>query len=120
MSAPATSPLFKAIILLTCSAFLFSVMGVCIRYASHSVDNATIVFFRNFIGLFIFLPLIVNKGTSFFKTEKLWMHTWRSVVGLTAMYGFFYAIANVDRIINKLKKNRQHFHKERLDENEFR
>jgi len=95
MSAPAAPHLLKAILLLTCSAFLFSVMGVCIRYASATVDNATVVFFRNFVGLFIFLPFIFNKGIVFFKTEKLWMHTWRAVVGLTAMYGFFYAIAHL-------------------------
>lgn len=95
MSAPATPHLLKAVLLLTCSAFLFSVMGVCIRYASATVDNATVVFFRNFVGLFIFLPFIFNKGIDFFKTEKLWMHTWRAVVGLTAMYGFFYAIAHL-------------------------
>lgn len=95
MSKPAPSQLLKALACLTFAAFLFSIMSVCIRYASHSVDNATIVFFRNFIGLFIFVPLLLNKGVSFFKTEKLWMHTWRSVVGLTAMYGFFYAIANL-------------------------
>lgn len=95
MSVASPSHLIKAIVFLTCSAFLFSVMGVCIRFASHTVDNATVVFFRNFVGLFIFLPLIFNKGISFFKTEKLWMHTWRSVAGLTAMYGFFYAIAHL-------------------------
>ncbi|GAA5187025.1 DMT family transporter [Acinetobacter kookii] len=70
-------------------------MGVCIRYASHTVDNPTIVFFRNFVGLFIFLPLICSKGIGFFKTEKIWMHSWRAVIGLIAMYGFFYAIAHL-------------------------
>ncbi len=89
------SQLMKAIMCLTLSALLFSVMGVCIRYASHTVDNPTIVFFRNVVGLCIFLPFIFNKGIGFFKTEKLWMHTWRSVVGLIAMYGFFYAIAHL-------------------------
>ncbi len=88
-SGSAQQNLLKAIMLLTCSAFLFSLMGVCVGYASETVDNATVVFFRNFIGLFIFIPFIFNKGLGFFKTEKLWMHTWRSVVGLTAMYGFF-------------------------------
>ncbi|MDV2439294.1 DMT family transporter [Acinetobacter gerneri] len=88
-------PLIRAICYLTLSAFLFSIMGVCIRFASQSVDNYSIVFFRNFVGIFIFLPLIFNKGTAFFKTEKLWMHTWRSVIGLAAMYGFFYAIAHL-------------------------
>lgn len=70
-------------------------MGICIRYASQTVDNYTIVFFRNFVGLILFLPLIMKQGASFVKTEKLWMHTWRSLVGLAAMYGFFYAIAHL-------------------------
>ena len=96
MSLPTSSRnLFTALALLTCSAFLFSLMGVCIRYASHTVDNPTIVFFRNFVGLFIFLPLICSKGIGFFKTEKIWMHSWRAVIGLIAMYGFFYAIAHL-------------------------
>lgn len=87
--------LFLAIGCLTISALLFSVMGICIRYASHSVDNYTIVFFRNVVGLILFLPFIFKQGIGFVKTEKLWMHTWRSVVGLAAMYGFFYAIAHL-------------------------
>jgi drug/metabolite transporter (DMT)-like permease len=87
--------LLKAIGFLTCSALLFSIMGICIRYASHTVDNATIVFFRNMIGLFIFIPYMFKYGISHFKTDKIWMHTWRSLVGLIAMYGFFYAIAHL-------------------------
>ena len=87
--------LFLAIGCLTTSALLFSIMGICIRYASHTVDNYTIVFFRNVVGLILFLPFIFKQGTGFVKTEKLWMHTWRSIVGLAAMYGFFYAIAHL-------------------------
>ncbi|MGN5764849.1 DMT family transporter [Acinetobacter calcoaceticus] len=87
--------LFLAIGCLTISALLFSVMGICIRYASHTVDNYTIVFFRNVVGLILFLPFIFKQGMGFVKTEKLWMHTWRSIVGLAAMYGFFYAIAHL-------------------------
>lgn len=94
MTSAPSDPL-KAVACLIVSAFLFSIMGVCIRYASHSVDNSTVVFFRNFVGLFIFIPLLIQKGPSFFKTEKLWMHLWRSIVGLSAMYGFFYAIAHL-------------------------
>lgn len=87
--------LFLAIGCLTISALLFSVMGICIRYASQSVDNYTIVFFRNLVGLVLFLPFIFKQGIHFVKTEKLWMHTWRSLIGLAAMYGFFYAIAHL-------------------------
>lgn len=95
MSTTTPQNIPKAIGFLMLSALLFSIMGVCIRYASHTVDNATIVFFRNAVGLLIFLPLILQKGSTFFRTEKLWMHTWRSIVGLVAMYGFFYAIAHL-------------------------
>jgi len=96
MDSPQTNRnLFMAIGCLTISALLFSVMGICIRYASHTVDNYTIVFFRNVVGLILFLPFIFKQGIGFVKTEKLWMHTWRSIVGLSAMYGFFYAIAHL-------------------------
>lgn len=87
--------LSKALIFLMVSALLFSIMGVCIRYVSATVDNYTVVFFRNAVGLIIFIPMLFKQGLSFIKTDKLWMHTWRSIVGLSAMYGFFYAIANL-------------------------
>ncbi|WP_436862585.1 DMT family transporter [Acinetobacter haemolyticus] len=88
-------PVVLAIACLTFAALLFSLMGICIRYASHTVDNYTIVFFRNLAGLILFLPFIAKQGIGFVKTEKLWMHTWRSLIGLAAMYGFFYAIAHL-------------------------
>ncbi len=96
-SLPMTSnhDLRAALALLTISAFLFASMGILIRLASHTVDNATIVFFRNAVGLIFILPLVLRLGISNLKTTKLWMHTWRAVIGLTAMYGFFYAIAHM-------------------------
>ncbi|WP_374296486.1 DMT family transporter [Acinetobacter sp.] len=90
-----TSNIRTALFLLTISAFLFATMGVLIRLASHTVDNAAIVFFRNAIGLIFIFPLVIRSGFQNLKTQKLWMHTWRAVIGLIAMYGFFYAIAHM-------------------------
>ena len=90
-----SSDIRKALLLLAASACLFSAMGVLIRLASHTVDNATIVFFRNAIGLIFILPLVLRLGFNNLKTTKFMMHAWRSIVGLTAMYGFFYAIAHM-------------------------
>ena len=90
-----TNAVAKALLCLMTSALMFSIMGVCIRFASETVDNPTVVFFRNAVGLFIFIPMLLKHGFSFIKTDKLWMHTWRSIVGLAAMYGFFYAIAHL-------------------------
>jgi len=70
-------------------------MGVLIRMASETVDNPTVVFFRNLVGLLVLLPFFLIKGVHQLKTQRIWMHTWRSLVGLLAMYGFFYAIAHL-------------------------
>lgn len=93
------SPVAKGLVLLTLSSMLFASMGVFIRFASQTTDNATVVFFRNLTALCILVPWFASRGWHAFlgniKTEKLWMHTWRSVIGLAAMYGFFYAIAHM-------------------------
>lgn len=98
MSQPATpqqEPIWRALALLTLSAFLFATMGVCIRFASHTVNNETIVFMRNLTGTMILLPLVLVHGVAIFKTSVFGQHLWRAIVGLAAMYGFFYAIANL-------------------------
>jgi len=59
----------------------------------HKVSIITRLYFS--VGLVLFLPFIFKQGIHFVKTEKLWMHTWRSLIGLAAMYGFFYAIAHL-------------------------
>jgi len=93
---PQTTPqIGRGLALLALSAFLFAWMGVFIRLASHSIDNMTVVFFRNLVGLCMLAPFTLSRGATHLKTDKLWMHGWRAVVGLAAMYGFFYAIAHL-------------------------
>ena len=81
--------------LLALSALLFAGMGVLIREASATVNNENIVFFRNFIGVIFFLPLLLSKGIRPFKTKRLKSHLMRTSYGLAAMYCFFYAIAKL-------------------------
>ncbi len=92
--APIQSTL-RGLALLTLSALLFSAMGVLIRMASYSVNNETIVFMRNLTGTILLLPLVAVHGVNLFKTQVPLQHLWRALVGLAAMYGFFYAIANL-------------------------
>jgi drug/metabolite transporter (DMT)-like permease len=81
--------------LLACSALLFSLMGVGIREVSTSVNNESVVFFRNLVGVLFFLPLILFKGWRPLQTARIRSHLWRSGYGLAAMYCFFYAIAHL-------------------------
>ncbi len=81
--------------LLALSALLFSLMGVGIREVSVSVNNESVVFLRNLVGVLFFLPLILFKGLRPLKTTRLKSHLLRTTYGLAAMYCFFYAIAHL-------------------------
>lgn len=81
--------------LLALSALLFSFMGGAIREVSASVNNESVVFFRNLVGVLFFLPLILLRGVQPLKTVRLKSHLWRTTYGLAAMYCFFYAIAHL-------------------------
>ena len=81
--------------LLALSALLFSLMGVGVREVSTSVNNESVVFFRNLVGVLFFLPLILLKGVAPLKTTRLKAHLWRTGYGLAAMYCFFYALAHL-------------------------
>ncbi|WP_220813162.1 DMT family transporter [Pseudomonas paralcaligenes] len=96
MSLPSRSSRpVQGALLLALSALLFSLMGVGIREVSSGVNNESVVFFRNLVGVLFFLPLMLLKGTGPLKTGRLKSHMWRTTYGLAAMYCFFYAIAHL-------------------------
>ena len=75
-------------------AFLFATMGMCIKYAAPYFNTAEIVFYRGLIGMLVLWMLTASQGISL-KTAHPWMHTWRSLVGVTAMGCWFYAITQM-------------------------
>lgn len=90
------SPVLRGAALLALSAVLFATMGVFIRLASETVGNEIVVFARNVVGLALLLPvMLLRREGGGFRTEVFGRHLWRTLTGLTAMYGFFYAIAHL-------------------------
>lgn len=75
-------------------AFLFATMGVFVKYASASFTTAEIVFYRGLIGMAVLWWLARRQGIGL-ATHHPWMHGWRSLVGVTAMSGWFYAITKM-------------------------
>ena len=76
------------------SAFIFSSMAVCVKFASSHFNAAELVFYRGVIGV-VFMAVYAHlRGTSL-RTSVLPMHIWRSVVGVVALSAWFYAIANL-------------------------
>jgi len=75
-------------------AFLFATMGVCIKYAAAYFNTAEIVFYRGLIGMLALWLLSASQGTTL-KTRYPWMHAWRSLVGVSALGCWFYAITQM-------------------------
>ncbi len=75
-------------------AFFFATMGVFVKYASASFTTAEIVFYRGLIGMLVLWWLTRRQGISL-ATRHPWMHGWRSLVGVTAMSGWFYAVTQM-------------------------
>lgn len=77
------------------AGFMFACMGGLIKLLSKELSNEIIVFFRNAFGLLVLLPVLYRQGLGHLKTDKLYFHFLRSLVGLTAMYTFFFGIRHI-------------------------
>lgn len=76
------------------TALCYAVTGVLVRMVSADMHNASVVFYRNAVGLLFCMPLLWQYGRSLFQTQVLSWHVWRALVGLTAMYLYFYSLAH--------------------------
>ena len=71
----------------------FAVMHTMIRHISTDLHTFQIVFFRNFFGLLVFLPMFMRYGVQPFKTQHLPRHLLRAGLNIIAMSAFFYALS---------------------------
>ncbi len=76
------------------SAFIFSTMAVCVKFAAVHFNNAELIFYRGLIGMVFMWFFAKARGTSL-ATTVLPMHIWRSIVGVVALSAWFYAIAHL-------------------------
>jgi drug/metabolite transporter (DMT)-like permease len=86
----------RAAVLMTLSALMFAGMGACIKVAARDIPNDMVVFLRNIFGLLYLLPWLLRGGIDPLKTRRFGMHLFRTLIGLSAMYCFFFAIANME------------------------
>ncbi len=74
------------------ASLFFSSMSVCVKFASTHFNTFELVCYRGAIGALIMMVACHRKGISL-KTPVPKMHLWRSVVGVTSLAAWFYAIA---------------------------
>jgi S-adenosylmethionine uptake transporter len=73
------------------AALFFSMMGVCVKFASAHFHAFELVFFRGLIGVIFMASICRVQGVSL-RTPIPMMHVWRSIVGVTSLAAWFYAI----------------------------
>ena len=76
------------------SALCFSIMALCVKYASAAISPFQIVFFRSFFGLLMVLPWIWRKKVSLWGEERFKL-TARGICGFGALILHFYTIAKL-------------------------
>jgi drug/metabolite transporter (DMT)-like permease len=79
---------------LVLAAFCYAITGVLVRLASQQLDNNAVVFFRNLVGVAFLLPWLCINGVAALRTSMMGWHVARTVVGLSAMYLYFYSLAH--------------------------
>jgi drug/metabolite transporter (DMT)-like permease len=80
--------------LMVCASLLFATMGVCVKLASAQYAPAELVFYRGLIGAAFITVLVRLRGGSL-RTPVPGMHFWRSIVGVSSLCLWFYAIGGL-------------------------
>ncbi len=80
--------------LMVFASLLFATMGVCVKFAAQLYGTGELVMYRGLIGAVMVFIIARTRKTSL-RTELVGMHVWRSVVGVTALALWFYAIAGL-------------------------
>lgn len=73
---------------------IFSIMGVCIKYASALYSTSEIVMYRGAVGVVVMYLIIIARGESL-RTPVPLQHLWRGAVGAGALWLWFFAISTL-------------------------
>lgn len=76
------------------AALLFAGMAVCVKFASPWFNPAELVFYRGVIGMLVIWLWCRWHGQSL-RTRYPLMHAWRSLVGVSSLGAWFYAIGGL-------------------------
>lgn len=76
------------------ASFLFSIMGVCVKLASDYYSTSEIVAYRGLIGMLVIFLIVKWQGGTL-RTSMAKDHLWRGVVGVAALWLWFYSIGSL-------------------------
>lgn len=77
---------------MTFAAFSFGLMNAGIRAVGTDIHTFEVVFFRNLFAMLVMLPWVLTHVNEIKQMDRVGLHLIRSLVGLVAMYLFFFSI----------------------------
>ncbi len=96
MSAPTPagdSRNLHAIGLMLAATVMFTAMHAMIRHVTEHLHPFEVAFFRNLFGLVFLAPYLFRRGMAPLRTSRLRLHGLRSILNLSSMLCFFYALS---------------------------
>jgi len=88
------APIQGALYMIFASA-CFAAMNALIRLAAAELEPLQIAFLRNIFALAFMMPWLLRAGLKGLRTERLKLHLWRGVIGITAMVCWFTAVVRL-------------------------
>ena len=76
------------------ASFVFAIMGVCVKLASATSSTSEIVMCRGLVGMLLIASFARMQRVSL-RTTLPWHHAWRGLVGVTALWLWFFAIGQL-------------------------
>jgi S-adenosylmethionine uptake transporter len=73
------------------AAFLFSLMGVCVKFAAEHYNAMELVAYRGAVSVIITFVWAHSLKVSL-KTQRVGMHAWRGIIGAISLFAWFYAL----------------------------
>ncbi len=85
----------RGMLIMFAATMVMVVMHTAVRHLGRELPVSEVVFFRNLFGLLVAVPLVLREGLAILRTRRPGLHLLRSVIGIAAMWLWFYALSVV-------------------------
>lgn len=85
----------RGVLLVVLASAFFATMHNAIRYVTQveGVHPFEVAFFRNFLGLIVFIPIFIRMGVGVLRTPKIHWHMGRALLNSASMLSWFTALS---------------------------
>ena len=80
---------------MSAAALTMALVGTSVKWATGDLPPPVVVFFRNLFGVLVLLPFVLQGSRIDLRTTRLGMHLLRCLLGIGAMYFYFFALSGL-------------------------